>query len=229
MKKKSFLFIPVIAIAIFLGESCGKCGKSIKLGDLPLAASSREFIPYNGNEELIFMDNLGVEHKLHSVKGKELTNTRSNGKALCLNGALDYQYEYYDSQMEEIAYEDLNNKTIFWIQLSTIVLNDEVTDENTIFDYLNVNVGIYNSNYGISPFTGSLNIITREIQNQLTPEQKELFEINNRYIGDTILYNRNFQNVYTSKVEDSSKNIYYNKSKGLIALGTTDEFWVLSN
>ena len=229
MTKKIFLFIPVIVIVMFLGESCGKCGKSIKLGDMPLAASSREFVPYNGNEELIFKDNLGVEHKLHSVKGKELTNTRSNGKALCLNGTLDHQYEYYDSQIEEIAFEDINNKTIFWIRLSTMVLNDEVTDENTIFDYITVNGGIYDSNYEISPFGGRLNIVTREIQNQLTPEQEQMFEVNNRYIGDTTLYNKSFQNVYTSKIEDGSKNIYYNKSKGLIALGATDEFWVLSN
>ncbi len=229
MTKKLFLFIPVIVIAMFLGESCGKCDADIKLGDIPLTSSSREFIPYNGNEELIFMDNLGVEHKLHTVDGKKLMSNRSVGKALCLNGALDHQYEYYDSQMEEIAFEDINNKTIFWIRLSTIVLNDEVTDENTIFDYLTINVGIYNSNYEISPFTGRLNIVTREIQNQLTPEQEQMFEVNNRYIEDTTLYNKSFQNVYTSKIEDGSKNIYYNKSKGLIALGATNEFWVLSN
>ncbi len=224
-------YIYIIA-SLLLVSSCtriGECGADIKLGDIPLNEDSRQFIPYTGNEELTFTNNQGVEHILKSIEGRRLIDSRSITRTICNNDMFDTQKEYYKSQMEEIVFTDSNGNQIFWIRLLTRIINDENTNENTIFDLLSVNIGIYNSDSGIEAFGGELKIVTREIQNQLNTNQMDELRIESRYIGDTILYNRSFQNVYKAKAYENSKSIYYNKSKGLIALGTTNEFWVLVN
>jgi hypothetical protein len=229
MTIKRIIVIAILGILVTSCDKIGECGSDIKLGNIQLIEESRQFIPYVGNEELVFSNNQGIEHRLKSIEGRKLMDSRSITRTICSNDMFDTQHEYYKSQMEEIAFTDSNGNQIFWIRLLTFIANDENTNENTIFDLLSVNIGIYNSDSGIEAFGGELKIITREIQNQLNLDQIDELRINSRYIGDTILYNRNFQDVYKAKAYENSKHIYYNKSKGLIALGTTDEFWVLTN
>ena len=228
-------YIIIIFMLTLIANSChklgGECGADIKLGEVQLNEDSKNFIPYSGNEELIFIDHLGIKHKLKSLNGRKLVNSRSITRSLCLNELFDSQYEYYKSQSEEIAFTDSYGNQIFHINLSTDILNDENTNENTIYDLISVNLGVYNSNSNIEQLGGELRIITREIQGQLDQNQMQNTQIraNSIFIGDTILYNRNFENIYKAKTYENSKNLYYNKSKGLIAFGSIDKFWVLDN
>jgi hypothetical protein len=231
MKKKYVITIFILTLIVNSCDKLGECGADIKLGEVKLNDDSKNFIPYTGNEELIFIDHLDIKHRLKSLNGRKLVDSRSITKSLCLNGLFDSQYEYYKSQSEEIVFTDSYGNQIFWINLSTDVLNDENTNENNIYDLISVNLGVYNSNSNTEQLGGELRIITREIQGQLNQNQMQDSQVraNTIFIGDTILYNRNFENIYKAKTYESSKNMYYNKSKGLIAFGSINEFWVLDN
>ena len=206
----------------FVTCQIGECGSDIRLGEYQLSEESRQYIPYTGNEILIFIDEQDVEHKLSSPKGKILTETRSIAGTPCNNGLFDTQYEYYDSQREQIVFIDLFGNQIFYLDLLTHIENDENTDSSVIYDFLLVDSG-FNGN-----FNGQIRIVTKERDNQLTSIQRDEMNLSD-FIGDTILYNREFRNVYKGKV-DENRSIYYNKEKGVVAFEVSiDEYWVLRN
>ena len=212
----------IIFLSVFVFTTCrvSECGSDIRLGEYQLAEESKQYIPYIGNEILLFVDEKGVEHKLYSTKGLVLTETRSIARATCNNGFLDTQYEYYDSQREEIVFIDSFGNQIFFLDLLTHIENDENTDSYVIYDFLLIDSGI-NGN-----FNGQIRIVTKERNNQLTSIQRNELNLS-EFIGDTILYGREFRNVYKGKVSEN-RNIYYSKEKGVVAFETSiDEHWVL--
>lgn len=217
--------IIIILIHAFLLSSCfrGECGSHVRLGEIKLSNESRKYIPYNGNETLIFVDEHGVNHKLKSEKEKELSEIQSVARELCSNGFLDHQYEYYDTQTEEIVFQDSLGKQIFYARLSTIVEPNDDSEKNAIIDYLTIPSGIYGMN------TGVINIVTLERKNEITPYQQKILNLSES-IGDTTFFNREFKDVYKGKGKNEDNFIYYNKELGVIAFSITkDKYWVLKN
>jgi hypothetical protein len=218
---RNFLII-FLSVCVFTTCRVSECGSDIRLGGYQLADESKQYIPYIGNEILVFIDEKGVEHTLHSTKGLELTETRSIARATCNNGFLDTQYEYYDSQREDIVFIDSFGNQIFFVDLLTHIENDKNTDLCVIYDFLLVDSGINGD------FNGQIRIVTKERNNQLNSIQRDKLNLS-EFIGDTILYDREFRNVYKGKVSEN-RNIYYNKEKGVIAFEISiDKHWVLIN
>ena len=229
--KNTILILFIILLGVY-SPSCdkiGKCGSNVKLGTIHLSEVSKAFIPYNGNEELIFLNNENEEYRLKSIEGIKNSNFTTIVKDLCTNNIFDFQYEYYDSNKVNIDFYDSDENRTISISLTVIGLTDEETDITSLFELLSVKIGqSFKSNPEIIPFAGDLKIITNEIQNPPSQDLLNVFAINTRYIGDTILANHYFHNVYTAKAYDHLNKIYYNKEKGLIGMGNIDEFWVLS-
>lgn len=206
--------------------SCNRCEPDINLGKLDLAEESKLFIPYNGNETLVFEDNNGDRHQLTSMKGLELLSTETIVRTICYHDFLDQQNLFYETQREQIAFFDANDKQIFDVDLLTYAEiysdNDSIDiDFIPIYDFLLVSPMIN----GI--FSGDIRIITKERKNHVSAYLKEEFWPLSRYIGDTIIYEREFKNVYKSSM-DSVRQVFYNKEKGLIAIGLSkNEYWVL--
>lgn len=216
--------IIIVLFSILSLTSCRirECGFDIKLGEYKLSNESRQFIPYTGNEILTFIDEQGVEHILNSPEGKVLTETRSIARTICNNGLFDTQHEYYNSQREQIVFNDSFGNQIFYLDLLTHIINEENTNINVIYDFLLVDSG-FDGN-----FNGQIRIVTKERENQLTSLQRENLFLS-EFIGDTILYDREFRNVYKGNVSEN-RNIYYNKEKGVVAFEVSNnDFWVLTN
>jgi uncharacterized protein YrzB (UPF0473 family) len=217
-----YYLITFLSVCVFTACQLGECGSDIRLGEYQLAEESKQYIPYIGNEILVFIDEKGVEHKLSSTKGLVLTETRSIARTICDNGLLDNQQEYYDSQREEIVFIDSLGNQIFFFDLLTYIENDENKNSYVIYDFLLVDSGI-NGN-----FNGQIRIVTKERDNQLTSTQRNELNLS-EFIGDTILYDMEFSNVYKGKVSEN-RNIYYNKEKGVVAFEISiDQYWVLIN
>ena len=216
MKKIIIFFLSVFTI-----YSC-KCDADIKIGEFKLTEKSKQFIPYSGDEILIFEDNLGMEHILKSIQGKELRKSRLSIRTPCSNTVLDYQEVYYDTQNEQIVFYE-NEKQAFNLTLTTSFEDNENGDSIAIYDNLIVD-GVINGN-----FVGQIKIITEERQNYVSPFHRNEFFKQSEFIGDTILFSREFKNVYKESF-DINQGVYYNKEKGVIAYEfSEDEFWVLKN
>ena len=212
----------VFFLLIFVLQSCSTCGPDILLGRFDLAEESVRFVPYTGNETLVFTDNEGKEHKLNSPKGKKVTQTTLKVKTTCDEGLINKQHLYYRIQREEVAFCDEFNNQLFYTDLTTLFEDNKNLDSIAIYDFLLVDSGINGE------FNGQIKIITKERQNYVSSYHKDIWHCS-EFIGDTIIYGREFKNVYKGNV-NLNRNIYYNWEKGVIAFEISETtYWVLKN
>lgn len=213
----------ILLLSVLFYFSCGKCGENKRLGAYNLAESSRQHIPYSGSETLIFEDNEGIRYRLTSNDGRILLDSRLIVRELCEEGMFDQQYEYYDSQREQIAYFDSIGNQIFYMDLFTHFEDAADLDSIAIFDYLLVNTALKGS------FNGQIDIVATERQNQVSDRFKNEVLNHSTFLGDTTLYGEPFTNVYVG-TSGEDKSIYYNKTRGVLAFRISEEeYWVLKN
>lgn len=214
--------IIAIFLSIIIFQSCCNCGPDILLGEFDLAEESVRFVPYTGNEILVFTDNEGKEHKLYSPNGKKIMQTTLKVKTTCDEGLINKQHLYYRIQREQVAFYDETNKQVFYTDLTTFSEDNQNSDSIAIYDLLQVDSGIDGD------FNGQIKIITKERQNHVSSYHKDTWHCS-EFLGDTILYGREFKNVYKGNV-NLNRNIYYNGEKGVIAFEISDTtHWVLKN
>jgi hypothetical protein len=187
---KTWFKIVLLVSAIFL-YSC-KCDKSVKLGVFKLTDASIQSVPYTGNETLIFEDNEGIEHRLTSRMGRELKEASMIVGTLCDEGTFDKQYQYYETQRDQVAYFDDLGKQIFYVNLTTQFEDKDEIDSIAIYDFLTVTSGINGEN------TGEIQIITAERQNHVSEFHKNEFWNVSDFIGDTLIFGEPFVDVYKS-------------------------------
>lgn len=206
----------------FLLYSCSECDDNIVAGEFNLTDTSRGFIPYSGMETLTFVDNNGIEHKLNSENGKNLEATTMTVRELCDAGFLDKSTMFFNTEREQVAFFDSLGRQIFYADLLTAFEDHEDLDSIAIYDQLYL-TGTIDSNS-----IGEIRIITEERQNQISDEHRNNSQISQtRLIGDTILYDQFFSDVFVN-INGAGRGIYYNKEKGIVAFKLSEEgFWVL--
>ena len=217
----------IIACLAILMYSCDddECGKDINLGELELAETTREFVPYSGEEVLIFEDNRGNKHILKSKEGRQSFDTRLVLSTLCRGNVdiltFDDQEEYYQTQNEQVVFYDQLGNQIFYIDLLTLFEEANQSDSVAIYDLLSVHPSIDEHTFG------SLNIITSERQNEVSSSFEEVVLNNSMFIGDTVLFGREFKEVYRSS-SLKGRSTFYNRINGVIAFKFNEnEYWVL--
>jgi hypothetical protein len=217
----------VIILFAVLTISCesNQCGEDVNLGKLELAEKTRNFVPYSGNETLIFEDNNGNKHILTSKEGRELIDTKLVLSTLCwgdfaiLNS--DDQEEYYESQNEQIVFYDQFGNQIFYIRLDIGFEEADQSSEVVIYDFLSITPSIGENSFN------NLSILTVEKQNKISAQWEEVILKNTEYVGDTLLFGRAFKEVYKSTSLEGNTS-FYNRTDGVLALiFNNDEYWVL--
>jgi len=204
-----------------------QCGNDIDLGRLDLDETSQGFVPYSGDETLTFEDHNGVKHQLTSREGRQVSNTRLVVNTLCRGNIeklnFDDQEEYYQTQRMQIAYFDQSGNQVFYIDLLTLFEEADQPGAIAIYDLLSVNPSI-------GDFTiGDLNIITKARQNELSPSFEEVVLQGSAYVGDTVLFGKEYKDVYRSALLEDEIT-FYNHTEGVIAfVFSEDEYWVLSD
>ena len=191
-----------------------ECGPSISLGSFFLAEESKAFVPYTGNETLVFEDQDGGIHRLTAPKGREVFSSNLTVRELCQNGLFDVQTEYFESDREQVAFYDSLNNFIFYTEL--IVRSETIDTMGTIaiYDYLAVDGNLNGTSFR------AVEIVTQERENTST-------QISSQMIGDTVLYGQNFEQVYQSN-PGGEASCFYNVAEGVVALKVDEEnFWVL--
>lgn len=217
MKLKATIFLSMLLL-----YSCGKCDKDVLLGEIQLAEASRQSIPYSGTEVLVFEDNHGVQHRLTSMKGRELLQSKMIVRTPCDEGFFDKQHLYYDTQREQIAFFDSSGIQIFYIDLVTQFEDAADLDDIAVYDFLLVDSSLKGN------FNGRIEIITSERQNRVSDFHKNQFWNQSVALGDTTLFGRKFEDVYIGTSGDN-RSIFYNKKKGILAFVLDEnEFWVLT-
>ncbi|MEO1588810.1 MAG: hypothetical protein AAFS00_16085, partial [Bacteroidota bacterium] len=156
MKKNIFL-LPFILLL----TAC-ECGPGISLGSFFLAEESKAFVPYTGNETLVFEDQDGGIHRLTAPKGREVFSSNLTVRELCQNGLFDVQTEYFESDREQVAFYDSLNNFIFYTDL--IVRSETIDTMGTIaiYDYLAVDGNLNGTSFR------AVEIVTQERENTST-------------------------------------------------------------
>ena len=215
-----------IFLAIFM-YACDldQCGDDINLGKIDLDNVTRNFVPYSGNEVLTFEDQDGVQHKLTSQEGRQLFDTRLVLNTLCRGSVeklnFDDQEEYYQTQREEIVFFDQTGNQVFYIDLFTLFEEADQPDDVAIYDQLSVHPSVRGFTFS------DLNIVTKVRQNELSSSFEEVVLNGSTFIGDTVLFGREFKSVYRSATQDG-QSTYYNQTEGVVAFDFGgDEYWVL--
>lgn len=229
LKSKLKIMKPIViltCLTVFL-YSCddNDCGEDINLGSLKLTETTQQFMPYAGDEVLTFEDNEGVQHILKSKEGRKTFDTRLVVSTLCRGDValldFDDQEQYYQSQSEEIVFYDQSGDQVFYINSATSFEEASQLDSIAIYDQLAVYSSIGNSLFG------DISIITSERQNTVSSSWSETVLNDTRFIGDTVLFGREFTQVYQSSPFEG-RYAYYNPLNGIVAYEFNEgEYWVL--
>ena len=143
-----------------------------------------------------------------SFDTKLVINTICRGSVAKLD--FDDQQEYYQTKREQVVYQDQFGTQIFYIDLTTQFEIADQLDTIPIYDHISVYAGIDNYTYG------NVNIITSERQYEASPSWKEVVLNNTVFIGDTVLYGKEFKEVYQGKELDG-RVVFYSRIQGVIA------------
>ncbi|MEM6263094.1 MAG: hypothetical protein AAGI38_11345 [Bacteroidota bacterium] len=212
------LLFTTLSLVLVIG--C-ECGPSTKLGEIDLAPVSREMVPYTGTETLVFIDQDSMMHQLRSLTGWEEKEVNMQVRVQCEEGFLDVQADYYKTQIAEISFIDASGGPAFYCALSTFFEDAPNLDDIAIYDDLNVYSGLLGNYYG------DISILASEQQGVVSSAHKEEVLQHSLFIGDTTLYNRNFQEVYQT-INGGERAIFYNRYEGVVAFKIDEEaFWVL--
>ena len=219
-------FLTLSMLVVLLLDTCNKCGPDVYLGVFPLADNSRQFIPYADDDVLVFVNQDGQTHTLKSSDGHEVTmGNILTVSTSCFDDDDDVagQSEYYDTQRERITFEDEDGEPAFTCTLIVDHIGSIAGSATEIFDRLVVNPELFNNTYG------AVMVITEEREGELPEDYLDYIRTRTTFVGDTLLYGRDFTEVYKSEHE-SGRAFYYNQYKGALAF-TIDEdtFWVLDN
>ncbi|MBI1224668.1 MAG: hypothetical protein GC192_05490 [Bacteroidetes bacterium] len=232
MRNFFFLCFLVITLASCFDKDIfePKCGEDVKLGGFELSDTTQAYLPYQGDETLVFEDSLGRTYRLTSAKGLEEVDIHLDVHLLCEGGLLETQYEYYDGEWNHISFQDStgDNAFDFEIMISSQDQNDYIRDATFDLDSIAIYERFTLSANKLGMGTLSFDIITNESQGQLPDYVKYENQLNYRILSDTTINGKLLKDVILAKRNGSEMYILYNKEKGLVAFKPEHYgYWVL--
>ena len=220
--------IPLIAIAVFIINisSCSRCPKDEKLGEVNLQPSSHSWLPYQGGETLVFINQDNEEIKFVLSTGNNWdAKTEMVVDVPCSKGSFLFpkdQKLYYDRETYQLypnTGQDQRYSLIYHLRVYQV---DDLPGQDTLLvDYLEASAQF--NTYVANIFT-----VTDARDNpELTVEM--LGDISNiRFIGDTTLMGKVFPNVHTNlRTSGSNTQVYFSPNQGFVGVATPENIWVL--
>lgn len=206
------------------------CGDDVRLGGFELSDTTKAYLPYTGDETLVFLDSLGKSYRLTSLEGLEEVAITQDANVLCNDAFFIVQSEYYDAEWKHISFQDSTGKNAFDIGIMTTLLNqndplrDSTFELDSVVIYDNFNLSANELGNGTLYFS----IITDERQGQLPDWIVAENELGYRIVGDTMINGKLLEDVILAKRNGSEMYVLYNKEKGLVAFKPEqDGFWLL--
>lgn len=214
LKLSAFL----LSISLF---SC-ECEPSVLLGEVYLTETSKSIFPYSGRETLIFINQDGEETKFYGENSRETKPHSITAGNVCSNGVFDNSREYYESEMETVTFFDQGGNQLFYANLEVMI--DESTfgtNDIRFFDHLQIN-----SSSNIDFNFNQISLIIDERGNQVDVDQQFFHNSYSKYIGDTILYEKSFENVYQS-TDEGKTSVFFNYAEGIVAISSSDSSYAV--
>jgi len=197
---------------LLLTTSCFHCPDDEKIGELELTSKSKSFIPYQGDQTLIFISETGEELSFKSHDGgiREENNKISIYKK-CTEFKYDGDstYQYFDSESIFAVYFSEDGTLVINIGLYTNILRPET---ETFYDKLVVDVTREGT-------IGRAEIVT-DIRFEGDYEESE-FNIDSpfEYVSSVTLNGVTYTDIYQSELFGDAR-IFYNKTQGLVGFIT---------
>lgn len=203
--KYLIVFIVLIAITATFFSCKTTCPPDKKIGDILLAPESLTYIPYTGDEKLIFKNDAGDEVVFTSTGFSKEKNRVSIHK-ICTEVKFDGKstYEYYEGGNKSIVFF-ANNKYALNIGIFTNTLRPE---QELFYDQMRVDLNTEGT-------VGTFDLITK-VRFTESHEDSEFYILNPVVNIDSItLGNTTYHDVLASKSEEFGQ-IFYTKEKGLV-------------
>lgn len=211
---KKILIIGIFSIVIMTNSCTRNCPDDEKIGALELTEFSKSFFPYEGNQELIFISNLGDELLFKSNDGGvHMENNPVSVYKICSEFRYNGQstYKYFDSESLHAVYFSENPAYSFNIGLYTNTLRPEY---ELFYDKLLVDVLRESS-------IGREEIITDIRFTEMYDEGEFNIDSPMILIDEITLNGVTYSNVYKSEMFDETQ-IFYTKEQGLVGFTTHD-------
>lgn len=191
--------------------SC-ECGPDIELGQIPLAEASRAMMAHDSTQTLIFLDSAGQERRFSYASSRISSAASLPINILCEESLLDNQMEYYRTEREEIQFQEVGTENGFGLSLYTMFEEKGSVDSIALYDILSLSLWI--KDQALPTF----NLITTVHQSEVSQAHRQDLWQEARFIGDTSLQGKTYQEVYQSSVGPQGQLLLYNAEDGLLAL-----------
>lgn len=214
---KFSLIVAIAACASFLTvSSCNddRCEDDIELGSFQLADETRDFIPYDGTDVLVFRDQNGNEIGLSSRDGVRQFEYQITTRVLCTGEFeqvnADDQEEYYRAISFEVLYQSQDGRTSIYVDAVTLGEDDSAAEE-VFYDLARAEVVVD------ATYSAGLELVTANREGRPSRDYLESVHNLGRFVGDTILFGRQYRGVYGSAFREGTR-LFYNASIGVIAI-----------
>ena len=214
---KYLIIIAIFIAIVFSFVSCHTtCPPDEKIGDISLDPESLTYIPYTGEEKLIFKNSAG-EEAVFTTSGFSKEKNRVSVHKLCTEVKFDGKstYQYYEGGGKSIVFFSDKNYA-----LNIGIYTDIIRPEQELFyDKMMVSLNKEGS-------IGTFQLVTK-IRFSEPYDESEIYinspviEMDSITLGDTTYYD-----VLASKPEEFGQ-IFYTKEKGLIGFNDWSEQYYL--
>lgn len=209
---KTTLFKIVLSIVIigilFSYSGCEEpCGEHVLIGDLSLSSTSLEFLPYQGDEVLVFKDSLGNEVLFNSASGLQVSTKQLFFETLCFQRLLSSQGTYYNAESRSIQFTNYDSTITFDLSLEFETFSNDFNNPDSLF--------IYQSLFIKNISQGSLMIMTDQ-EDDFPQSSANQIQENFVLLDSLTLLNATYLNVYMDAFQDPAV-LYYNRKFGIVA------------
>ena len=206
----------LVVILILLGAACS-CPSDEKVGDLNLTAAAQAFLPYNGNEELVFIDETGQSLQLTVPQGREVQENRLCTRTTCTEAKFGSpsSCEYYAAESHRYTFRNADGDMVIDLLLYTEV-------------YKRTDATFYDA-FQVAFSTGTSSIVGHHVIEGRFSEPIMLSEINLTDFfteeANLVLNNQSFDQVL--RYEEGELAIYVKEGVGVVGFKNAEHSWVL--
>jgi len=214
-------------IILFLSVShynCNKCDQESIIEEFHLSSETLEYTnSVSQVDNLIYIDESNIERSFN-ISHRTLTKDSIEIRTLIFNDNCSPITKYI-----------IGEKSLHWFltdQNQYIIFSSQIEVENTpILDSIVVyeNLNVFISPSGNYEQQMIFDIVINETQNKISQEYRNENLSEAAFIGDTIIQNQSYKNVYEF-TNEYNNSCFFNKSNGLFMITfDNDKIWLIKN
>ncbi|MEZ4987507.1 MAG: hypothetical protein R2795_21085 [Saprospiraceae bacterium] len=213
MQKVLFL---LSTIALLVWQSCS-CPPDEQTGTLALGQTAQDFLPYTGNETLVFVNENGEQETFSLPRGGEFSEDKLCYRTTCTEAKYNSpsSCEYYLADSRRFTFFSTDNTTVLDLLVYSDVYDYGKAD---FYDAFQIGYSTSSSNvvahHVIEPrFTGIFDIITLSLSDLMT--SKSEITLNGRPLTNVLCF------------EEGNTAVYVQPGVGVVGYKDASHTWVL--